>query len=158
MARKRKKLPSPTVVKENEGNMETPAQSQPRRWLTGMGNAPTVFHNPAQGVKIDGTTVTPDTGIQQKLIPLTFGIFLPQKFQPIMEEIECEGEESAEKENRVTIHRRLQFSTAGNTVQIPLAMAPSEKIGNNEEVPTMQKNRSSQMGKTLNYVPPSRYT
>lgn len=95
MARKRKKLPSPTVVKENEGNMETPAQSQPRRWLTGMGNAPTVFHNPAQGVKIDGTTVTPDTGIQQKLIPLTFGSFLPQKFQPIMEEIEYEGEESA---------------------------------------------------------------
>ncbi|OIT32166.1 hypothetical protein A4A49_58487, partial [Nicotiana attenuata] len=88
MARQRKKLPSPTVVKENEGNMETPAQSQPRRWLTGMGSAPTVFHNPAQGVEIDGTTVTPDTGIQQKLIPLTFGSFLPQKFQPIMEEIE----------------------------------------------------------------------
>ncbi|OIT33042.1 hypothetical protein A4A49_12963 [Nicotiana attenuata] len=155
MTRQRKKLPSPTEAKENEGNMETPAQSQPRRWLTGVGSAPTVFHNPAQGVEIDGATVTPDTGIQQKLIPLTFGSFLSQKFQPIMEEIECEGEQSAMKENMETVHRRLQFSTARNTVQIPSAIAPSEKIRNKEEVPTMHKNRSSQMGKILNYVPPA---
>ncbi|OIT40353.1 hypothetical protein A4A49_10437 [Nicotiana attenuata] len=135
--------------------MEKPTQSQPVRWLTGMGSAPTVFHNPAQGVEIDGATVTPDIEIQQKLMPLTFGSFLPQKIQPIMEEIECEGEQSAVKENMEAVHRRLQFSTAGNTVQIPSAIAPSEKIGNKEEVPTMHKNGSSQMGKTLNYVPPA---
>ncbi|OIT22079.1 hypothetical protein A4A49_65011 [Nicotiana attenuata] len=155
MARQRKKLPSPTEAKETERNMETPAQSQSRRWLTGMGSAPTVFHNPAQDVEIDGAIVTPNTEIQQKLIPLTFGSFLPQKFQPIMEEIEGKEEQSAVKENLETVHRRLQFSTAGTNVQIPSAIAPSEKIGNKEEVPTMHKNRNSQMGKILNYVPPA---
>nr|XP_016502654.1 PREDICTED: uncharacterized protein LOC107820826 [Nicotiana tabacum] len=82
-----------------------------------MGSAPTIFHSPAQGVEIDGATITPDTRIQQKLLPLTFG-------------------------------------TTGNSVQIPPAMAPSEKIGNKDEVSTMQKNRSSQRGKALNYSPP----
>ncbi|OIT28159.1 hypothetical protein A4A49_59170, partial [Nicotiana attenuata] len=88
MARHRKKLPLSTEAKEDDSKEETPALNQPTCWLTGMGSAPTVFHKPAKDGEIDGTTVTPDTGIQQRLLPVTFGSFLSQKFQPIREEIE----------------------------------------------------------------------
>ncbi|OIS96298.1 hypothetical protein A4A49_01859 [Nicotiana attenuata] len=73
MARHRRKLPLPSEAKEVEGNVETPAQTQHSRWLTGMGSAPTVFHKPDKGGEVDGMTVTPDTGIQQRVLAVTFG-------------------------------------------------------------------------------------
>ncbi|KAJ8526485.1 hypothetical protein K7X08_028962 [Anisodus acutangulus] len=43
----------------------------------------------------EATMVTPASGIQQRLGPLTFGSFLPQHFQPILEELEgIEGGDS----------------------------------------------------------------
>ncbi|OIS99257.1 hypothetical protein A4A49_62597, partial [Nicotiana attenuata] len=95
MTRQRKKLPNPNS-QGNEETMETPAPSQLGRWLMGMGSAPTIFqhHPPAE---IEGFKVTPNTRIQQKLQPLTFGSFLRQKFKPILQEIDNE-----EASNKVT--------------------------------------------------------
>ncbi|OIS97622.1 hypothetical protein A4A49_30604 [Nicotiana attenuata] len=148
MARQRKKLPSPSGGKDNEVSIVTPAQVQTGRWLTGMSSAPTLFHNPTQGEKIDGTIVTPDTGIQQELMPMTFGSFLPQKFQPIVEEIESEGGKSGEKptvkESTEAVHRRLNFSATGNIAQPTREIENKEEIGSKEAVPTRYHNRSSQ--------------
>lgn len=51
------------------------------------------------------------------------------------------------------IHRRLQFSANGNTMQICQNMTPPVEIESKKEA--MQKNRSSQVGKALSYVPPA---
>ncbi|XP_019253761.1 PREDICTED: uncharacterized protein LOC109232443 [Nicotiana attenuata] len=67
-----------------------------------MGSAPTVFHKPAKDDGINGMIVTPDTGIQQRLHPVTFGSFLPQKFQPIREESEEDDEQNLMKENALS--------------------------------------------------------
>ncbi|XP_070007223.1 uncharacterized protein [Nicotiana sylvestris] len=155
MARHRKKLPSLSEAKEYEGKEETPTHNQPSRWLTGMGSAPTVFHKPAKDGEIDRTTVTPDTCIQQGLLPVTFGSFLPQKFQQIREEIEENEAQTLLKETTeaAQVYRRLQFSAQVNSGQIRQDMTCPVEVERKKEA--MQKNRSSQKGKTLCYVPPA---
>ncbi|OIT24741.1 hypothetical protein A4A49_36675 [Nicotiana attenuata] len=107
--------------------------------------------------------ITPATGILRRKIPLTFGSFLPSKFQSIEEESEIEtagidpaqnphargGKEQVKKE----IHepRRLQFSEIGTDKQ-PRSERMTDQTERDEG---LKNNRASQMGKPLTCVPPS---
>ncbi|OIT05435.1 hypothetical protein A4A49_08977 [Nicotiana attenuata] len=124
------------------------------------------------------TTVTPVTSGMNSFTPLTFGSFLPARFQPIREENELNEEDECnsnqwnstkevkEKESQKgkdklpTSPRRLQFSEAGSSTlpspdleQAAAARAGIDKEGHAKEL--RQQNRNSQMGMKLEYVPPS---
>ncbi|PHU10967.1 hypothetical protein BC332_17897 [Capsicum chinense] len=83
--------------------------------------------------------VAPPSGIQQKLGPLTFGNFIPGSFQPIREETEL-------VEARVVKH------DPGTSSQAPPTQAEVKTEEEKDQV--KPPNRSSQMGKALNYIPP----
>ncbi|XP_019261619.1 PREDICTED: uncharacterized protein LOC109239501 [Nicotiana attenuata] len=95
--------------------------------------------------------ITPANGVQKELPPLTFGRFLPQKFRSIEEVHETSSSEGdvqlqpvkAEETMNPAV-RRLQFSEAS---------------GSEKPTPTaadiVRGNHSSQMGKTLSFVPPT---
>ncbi|XP_019261248.1 PREDICTED: uncharacterized protein LOC109239178 [Nicotiana attenuata] len=94
--------------------------------------------------------ITPENGIQKELSPLTFGNFLPQKFQSIEEGDELSSSEDESQLKVVKMEEQLN-----STVR---QLQYSEASGSRKPTPTtadvVRGNRSLQMGKSLSYVPP----
>ncbi|OIT19883.1 hypothetical protein A4A49_40030 [Nicotiana attenuata] len=148
------------IVKLSEEDL----QSQADYWKTsliGMKNSAT------STLPSPEITATPANAIQSQARPLTFGSFLPIQFQTICKE----PEEEEKSENQLNlagkrvvrrtgleVPRRLQFSNlAKSTAPIPdesqrPAMVDQEHQPMEEK--PYQRNRSSQMGKALTYIPP----
>ncbi|KAH0746260.1 hypothetical protein KY285_007917 [Solanum tuberosum] len=90
-------------------------------------------------------TVIPTTGATHKLSPLTFGDFLPLKYQVTVKENDTSSLEDeiqlGDTDGKDTPKRRLQFSDADMSSQ-PTPNAPAQVKGNHGN------------GKTLNFIPP----
>ncbi|OIT38347.1 hypothetical protein A4A49_13711, partial [Nicotiana attenuata] len=119
--------------------------------------------------------VTPSTTAPAHAKPLTFGSFLPIRFQTIDEEPAEDGANGqqnlamkrAVRRTGEEVPRRLQFSDIANSTakapaiiqepapmeQEPMEQEPVERDNRNEEKP-YRRNRRVQIGKALNYIPP----
>ncbi|OIT18954.1 PREDICTED: uncharacterized protein LOC109222056 [Nicotiana attenuata] len=97
--------------------------------------------------------ITPVNSAIPTLTPLTFGSFLPTRFQPIQEEKELSEDEEGNNNQWNNTNVVIEKEAQKYPDLIATAEAGKEKVMHTKEL--RQLNSNSQMGMRLEYVPPS---